>query len=700
MHRKWIVFLLLLLCLNHRMVYSAGLSSALSSVNNTNLQQVATFRIKKNADRFLRKLRNEGNTAFIRKGKTKDGMTVYRVFVNKINALSKDALPLSGTTYESQSEKPLSGTRETQPAFGEKAPEELRQPSENTAPADDRRQIASYKIFHKLADAEAYAERMRRDGYEVTIHSDVAKDSSFIYTVFAEDLSLKPSDTLPSGGITDKPLPEKIPVKEEPIKKVILPSAISGQSNLAGSAGETKNQTPAVKTPPADKPVGYKGTASDLKASLKEPVSSTELKYTPTAPKLSVENRPAGTASITSQDVYGTKGGYVHPFISVGGYFTTNASNTPKDRSADFVTIISPGIFLTVPGNREQVVSINSSNIAPGGFSFSRYDPEAFRRYQFHLFYGANIELYSKNSSNNTVSQSAEGLFQYNLKGGLTLELGDRFDFSHDTLGTGLTNEIDKYKTNLASIIATYDTRSKFSFRGDYRNFLVDYDATRNDFRNRDDNALAGYVFYKIKPKTDVFVSYEFVDINYRENIESDSQEHHVWAGLQWNITAKSMGRIQAGYGRKVFSRSSIGDSNDFIYEAQIDHHFTPKTSAFVRIMRKTSETNVATTDYILSNGIESGYVQRLTAKLTGSLKLGYWNQNYRGNFTYNGVTDQRRDNIFTGDIGLRYQFKEGLSLDTGYSYADRHSNFSDFSYASSSVFFRLNGAFGFTLTP
>jgi polysaccharide biosynthesis protein VpsM len=421
----------------------------------------------------------------------------------------------------------------------------------------------------------------------------------------------------------------------------------------------------------------------------------------PAAASVTPEVPSAVTPAVAANDIYGTKGGYLHPFLSLGGFYTDNVYNTEDDRKSDYVTTIRPGIFLTLPGNREKVLSINSSNIAPGGVYFSRRDPRSFRPYQFHLFYGADIESYASETSFNNVSHTAEGVLQYNLRSGMTLEVGDRFRDSRDDPGISyaeVIDELDEYTSNLASVILLYDTRSKISFRADYRNFLVDYDATRNDFRNRSDNAIAGYVYYKIMPKTDMFVQYEFVDVDYRENVVSDSQEHNVYGGVRWKLTNKSVGQIKAGYGKKAFDWASVGDSNNFIYEAQIDHHFTPKTSAFLRFLRKTSETNVASTDYMISNGIQVGYLQRMTAKLKASMTFGYWNDDYRGEFTYEGVTDRRDDKIFIADIGLRYQFREELGLDLGYSYANRDSNFSDFSYSTNMFFFRLNGALGFDL--
>lgn len=392
-----------------------------------------------------------------------------------------------------------------------------------------------------------------------------------------------------------------------------------------------------------------------------------------------------------SGDVFGRKGGYLHPFLGITEYYTDNVFNTSEDEKSDFVTVISPGIWLTLPHIYERLLKIDTSNVAPGGFTLSRYKPEYFRRYQTYLFYTADIEKFSKYSSEDTVNHKAEGLLQYNFRGGLSAEMIDQFIKSHDARGTGLSTELDKFRSNLINVILTYDLSDRLRFRMDYANFLVDYEASRNDFRDRDDNAVSGYVFYKFKPKTSFFIEYEFVDIRYDKNVLSNSREHHYFGGLQWDITAKSKGSVKAGYGKKDFISSSESGEH-FILEVQLDHHFTPKTSLVMKASRKTYETNISTTDYILSNTVEAEYIQRLTGKITGHVNLSYMRDEYKGDLTFAGETKERRDDFYRGSFALQYEFKEWLKTDIGYIYDRRQSNFSDFDYTSNIVFARILG--------
>jgi len=153
----------------------------------------------------------------------------------------------------------------------------------------------------------------------------------------------------------------------------------------------------------------------------------------PSAANTVTEEMPIGTPrERPSEEIFGMKGGYIHPFLSVTEFFTDNVLNSRDNRKSDFATVLSPGIWLTFPHVKEKLLLIDTANISPGGFSLSRYKPESFRRFQTYLFYNADIELYSNESSLNGVSHKAEGLFQYNLRGGLSFELVDQFLASHD----------------------------------------------------------------------------------------------------------------------------------------------------------------------------------------------------------------------------------------------------------------------------
>src|SRR4030042_5993091 len=69
------------------------------------MQQIGAFRVKKNAERLARKLRNQQAKAYISEGPTKNNQKIYRVFIAKGKAPSESLLSLNEPVRGSMAKK-------------------------------------------------------------------------------------------------------------------------------------------------------------------------------------------------------------------------------------------------------------------------------------------------------------------------------------------------------------------------------------------------------------------------------------------------------------------------------------------------------------------------------------------------------------------------------------------------------------------
>lgn len=706
MKRKWILFLIIFLFLIQGISYAKEKDSPRPSKKHTykkiiqrnkqyQLEQVAVFKNRKNAENFVRKLRNESKKVVVRKGVSKDKKTIYRVFAEKKKVLSGTIPSKAGLTYGSASAKTETEDQSADIKSSYEIPVES---SKYSVPGGEVQQIASFRIFDRMEDADKLASQKREDGYKVTVRSKAGKDDRVVYTVFAEKFPDNTKVSVPPGEIVNEAASDKPFIEDPaPLKNGVYSEYKEKPVNeLPAAPAGIEPETAAGIIPFERKPVEAEKTAILQSSSSKDAAVPGEAARKSDVIQPSAEQPPIGSTkerSASDAEMFGKKGGYVHPFLAVTEFYTDNVFYSKKDKKSDFGTVLSPGIWFTVPGVYEKLLVADTSVLSPGGFSLSRYKPETFKRYQTYLFYNADIELYSKENSGNFVNHKLEGLLQYNLRGGLTFELIDQFLFSHDLRGTGISSELDKFRTNLANFVVTYNVGDRFMLRLDYANYFVDYTASRNGFRDRNDNTASAYLFYLFRPKTSLFCEYEFVDVSYVKDIQSNSAEHHGFLGIQWDVTSKTKGSVKAGYGLKDFSRSDIKNSNDFIFEAQVDHKFTAKTSVLLKASRKTNETNISNTDYMVSDFIEAQYIQRLTGKITANAGLSYGRNAYHNEFIYGGRTKKLKDDYITGMLALQYKFKEWLELDTGYLFSRRASSFPEFDYTNNSFFLRITGS-------
>jgi hypothetical protein len=383
--------------------------------------------------------------------------------------------------------------------------------------------------------------------------------------------------------------------------------------------------------------------------------------------------------------------GHVHPFIGVGEYYTDNIFYAPSNEEDEFYTVISPGLWLALPASRQQLVNISTDVASPGGLKLSRFRTAADRPFQGYALYRADIERHASFSDEDRVNHKGEGLMQFTSKAGYSLEILDIYEKNQDPYYTGsLSRRLDQYSSNLADVSIGIPIGKKLNIVLNYANFMLRYDNEFDSYRERDDNKFAADLSYKATPNTSVLLLYEYIDVDYDERILSDSSENNIYAGLQWNATAKSRGRVMLGYGAKDFSERDIDDRNEAIGEARLDHFFTRKTSAYLRLNRKLNESDIPGAESTVANLAQLGYRQRLTGKITAAADVYYRLEQYNGEVTVGSRTDEREDDYYGAGASLRYAAARWLVLAAGYRFIERQSNFEAFDYRNNTAFFSI----------
>jgi hypothetical protein len=396
-----------------------------------------------------------------------------------------------------------------------------------------------------------------------------------------------------------------------------------------------------------------------------------------------------------SGEIFGKQGGYIHGFLSLAEQWTDNLFYAPDDTQSDFVTSVSPGIRLSVPGTKKELLSLSGSTTAPGGMAFGRRGMESGRGLQAYLSYTPKFEFYADNSDENTVTHLAKGLLAWRMRSGLTLEVIDQYTVGYQDYDKGVSASRDEYASNLAGFNVLYPVGSRLNLRFDYQQYHITYDAADDDDRDRADQSLSVYVMYKVLSKSSVFVQYRTIDIQYDKDAGAidDSVEQQWFAGFRWDITAKSSGSVKIGGGEKAFDDKALGTENEIVYEAVIDHYLTAKTSASLRAYRRQEETTIETTDYTLTQFVGLGLTQQMTYRIQASINLDYTSDEYQGGFVVAGDRRQRDDHRYSATFGLGYAPRRWLSLGLEYSYDKRDSNFDEFDYTANQVLFRITGA-------
>ncbi|GAB6190492.1 outer membrane beta-barrel protein [Desulfocastanea catecholica] len=400
---------------------------------------------------------------------------------------------------------------------------------------------------------------------------------------------------------------------------------------------------------------------------------------------------PEETGSAVDE-LFGLEGGYLHPYLSLEGSLTDNLYNVDSDKTSNFLTRVSPGMWFTLPRKKIIPVTMTPHNTSPGGLQQAIDNPEDTDRYQLYALAGADLFYYSEDSDLNTEDVTLEGLGRYNMASGLSLQLLDRYNLGHDDFGfSGATDEDQReYESNLLMATADWDITEKVRVKVDYSNFVLTYDDNINEYLDRQDDVVDVYGFYKYSGKTSLFLQYRYAAVEYDSATEKDNTQNSYYAGLRWNTTEKLALLFKAGLQQKDYDTESpaFDDSDNFVVDLQALYRATEKTDLQLNFYRlnEESDTTLASEKVVL--GTRLGYRQAFTEKITGKAAVGYEKADYE-----ELANSDRDDDTYRFRPSVEYLFQDWLMGELAYEFEVRDSSDDLFDYETNTLFFSLNFA-------
>ncbi len=402
---------------------------------------------------------------------------------------------------------------------------------------------------------------------------------------------------------------------------------------------------------------------------------------------------PIDSQPLDTSDLFGGRTGYIHPFLSVSGYYTSNLFNTAGNEQSDRYAVIVPGIWLALPASNQRFPEIGTLNTVPGGLSLSRFTTERERRVQGYAQYQANILKYDRYKEEDRVDHRLQGMLKFSSRRTLSLEIADVYERNSDPYGTGGKAEdtLDTFDANLFNVILLGRLSPKVLLRADYGRYSLNYADASNRYRDRNDDSYSGYLFFQATPKTAVFVQGEYITIDYDEEGNVDTEHNNYYLGIQMQTSANTRSRLKVGYGM----RDDGTESNEYLAEAQINYFFTPKTSLYLQGTRRILETDQIGAMSILSHRALLGYRQRMTARWQTDASLFFNRNEYDGTVSIGSrIASNYYHDEFGGRATLGFSPLTWLNLSLGYEYRERDSNFDSEDYQKNIVFLQAAAAF------
>ena len=196
------------------------------------------------------------------------------------------------------------------------------------------------------------------------------------------------------------------------------------------------------------------------------------------------------------------------------------------------------------------------------------------------------------------------------------------------------------------------------------------------EFLDRDDDHIEATFFVRIRPKTSLLLSVGHTDVDYRRTIMNqaslDSSEDRYGIGLQWDVTARTSGRIEFGKLEKDFDDPSQEGYDGEYWTAGVS--WQPRSySTFNLIASRETDESRGFGNFVLREDISLDWTHFWTTRFNTVLEYGVGTDDYRP-----GV---REDDFTYWGVEARWQLNQYFQVGVGFHDYERDSNDSEFNY-------------------
>lgn len=333
----------------------------------------------------------------------------------------------------------------------------------------------------------------------------------------------------------------------------------------------------------------------------------------------------------------------VNPALTLKETWRDNVFSTENDTESDFVTSVSPEVVLRFP----------------------------FRMHELSAGASADFLMYSDNSDLDTETFEFFGRGDFTIGDRVQLKLWDVYLDGEESPLDSPNGTTDPYTSNTAAFSGRYALADVSKVQLDYTRTSLDY--PDSDYRTRNEDLVALYLYYRVMPNTLAFVEYDFKNVAYDDSDFMDSTSHSGLVGATWEISQGTNGTAKVGYAAKNYAEASLDDYSTWTASVDLKHQLTELASLRLRAMRDVNEPKYVDTRYYTTTGVTATFVYRFLDRLSGSVDAGYGVDTYSNALP--GQDSAREDKTARFGVGAKYSFNSWLDFALNYGHTNRDSN-------------------------
>ncbi len=334
----------------------------------------------------------------------------------------------------------------------------------------------------------------------------------------------------------------------------------------------------------------------------------------------------------------------------VSGKDTINGRR--EEKQSDLINIYTPGLKLMLPLRGGGFIPGKEHELNLDWYSdFKNYRDHADQNQQNHYFVASGILRFPK---------------------GLDISLENRYADT-EAPATSETDKIHPVKTYTGSIkismpdyFRTFDPEISYAFDD------IEYDERALRRANKFSHQFTLKIPYKLTPTINIFPEYTYGLIEYDSqpvfDPQSDSHYNEIYAGVEWDITAKTTGILKLGFINQDYDDPQTTDIRTFVAEIGARIYLTKRMELDINAGRAPVESEFT----LNSNSYERNFGDfRITRRVWKDLTASFYGSYEKLVFH----DSKRKDDIYGFGLDTRYEIKKWMYADFKYSSRDRNSN-------------------------
>jgi hypothetical protein len=347
----------------------------------------------------------------------------------------------------------------------------------------------------------------------------------------------------------------------------------------------------------------------------------------------------------------------LHAGLQVKGSLDSNIYATPTGEVDDYISVLSPGILITMKT----------------------------QRHKFDLGASSDTYYYSDNDDENFTAVTYKSAYALTSTNGIEFSISDTYMTSEDPRPEQNTPRRKEHYTNDIDGKVRYTfPAKKFAVEVFAKELHLQYDEDQDESSNRKDREIGLGIYYRVLPKTSLLIEYSNATKEYFDRIASDdkndSRSNFYRLGIKWDASARMNGSIKVGYEERRYSDLDYDVNHTPAVDGNIQYKInkTTKIKAIVRFLL--NETAYAGDPINFSKsynydhqevgiGINSKFMNRFTIDLNANISNDEY-ENFDG-----GSKSTREDTIHNFTASFDYDFNKNISGGLSYTVKSKDSN-------------------------